>query len=171
MKSLNYEVCIFRSRPRTIGDSSLPKIHNIVSTSLWKRHVATKQSEPRNTGVKHRLTLAGVANREVFSSSVIGIAQKHITKRPKQAFEVKINEQKSSTEKENVKPQVLESKVENPLFTVVTKAATASNVPTESIPTDMNDHTVSTPRSKKKKNPAFRLYTPATIQQHQFGSA
>jgi len=143
-----------------------------VSTSLWKRHGVSKQSESRGTGVRHRLTLAGVANREVFSSSVIGIAQKHIIKRPKQAFEVKSNDLKASTDETIEKVPVRDNKLDNPLFTVVSNGVTAaSNFPHEPSNSDTNEPTVSTPRSKKKKNPAFRLYTPATIQQHQFASA
>ena len=161
---------MLRSRPRTIGDSSLPKIHNIISTSLWKRQGSNKHSEStrNNAGVKHRLTLSGVANREVFSSSVIGIAQKHITKRTKQSFETKKHEEKSSMEDVPIKNPIREAKLDKPLFTVVSNAATASTLQTDSFTSD--DLAEQTPRPKKKKNPAYRLYTPATIQHHQFSS-
>ena len=162
---------VSRSRPRTIGDGTLPKIHNIVTTSLWKRHRGNKNPELRSSGTKHRLTLAGIANREVFSSSVIGIAQKHLQERPKDSESKSIQRTDGNkTELADTNTNLQDNKNEHPLSSLVSSGTSLLNDSGNANGNEQTNHLDSTYKLKKKKNRAYRLYTPATVHQHQFSS-
>ena len=81
-------------------------------------------------------------------------------------MDVKTNQESKTSEDETTS---VEEKEDGPLFAAVLNAGTRSNKDKE---TQMaSEQTENSAKSKKKKNPAYRLYTPATIQQHQFSSA
>lgn len=87
--------------------------------------------------VKHRLTLNGVANRESFISSVIGIAKKHSHR----------SNQKNVGTEESEKPDD-----DNKIDSTIRPATMQSTINVEPF----------VEKSRKSRSLAHRLFTPAT---------